>query len=61
MAQDRVMVSRGFTRNLGEFQSARYDAWYETDVKDGESVDDAYARARDFVETKLTADIEADN
>lgn len=55
------MVSRGFTRNLGDFQSARYDAWYETDVKDGESPDDAYARARDFVDAKLTADIESDN
>lgn len=58
---DKVMVSRGFTRNLGNFESARYDAWMETEVRDGETEQEAYDRAKAFVESNLTADIEADN
>lgn len=58
---DTVTVGRGFTRNLGNFESARYDAQVTSEVKDGESLEDAYARVRDFVDAALTADIEGDN
>lgn len=56
-----VTIGRGFTRNLGNFESARYDASVTDDVRDDESVEDAYARVRDLVDKLLTADIEGDN
>lgn len=58
---DEITVSRGFTRNLGNFESARYDAWYKTEVRDGETEQEAYDRAKKFVEENVTADVEADN
>ncbi len=56
-----VTVGRGFTRNLGNFESARYDASITDEVRDNESLEDAYARVRDIVDALLTADIEGDN
>lgn len=58
---DTVTVGRGFTRNLGNFESARYDASVTSEVKEGETLEEAYNRVRDFVDASLTADIEGDN
>lgn len=58
---DRVMVSRGFTRNLGNFESARYDAWFESDVREGETEQEAYDRVKKFVTDNVTSDVEEDN
>lgn len=58
---DTVTVGRGFTRNLGNFESARYDAQVTSEVKEGETLEEAYVRVRDFVDAALTADIEGDN
>lgn len=58
---DKITISRGFTRNLTNFESARYDARFESEVREGETEQEAYDRVRDFVDKNLVADIEADN
>lgn len=42
---DRIRVQVGVTRNLGDFNSLRLDAAIETDVRTGETVDEAFERA----------------
>ena len=49
----RVRVSAGYTRNMGDFESLRYDVSVEVSAKAGESPDDTFTRVADFVEEKL--------
>lgn len=59
----RIRVSEGITKNLGDFNSFRYDASVELDVEAGETVEEAYERAYALanaeVEKRLT-EVEAD-
>lgn len=53
----KVNVTLGYTLNLGNFQSLRIDLGIVDSRRDGESVDDAFNRVYNFVETKLTEKI----
>lgn len=53
----KVNVTLGYTLNLGNFQSLRIDLGIIDSRRDGESVDDAFNRVYNFVETKLTEKI----
>lgn len=49
----RVRVAVGYTKNMGDFESLRYDVAVESSPLDGETTNDAYERVALFVETKL--------
>lgn len=55
---EKVRVSLGVTKNLGNFESMRFDYDYETDVRPGESEQDAMDRAHQFVYTYLDKKIQ---
>ena len=50
----KVSVALGYTINLGNFQSLRIDLGIEDSERDGENINDAFARVYSFVEEKLT-------
>lgn len=52
-----VTVSLGYTLNLGNFQSLRIDLGIEDSKREGENINDAFARVYTFVEDKLTEKI----
>ena len=55
--QTKINVTLGYTLNLGNFQSLRIDLGIIDSRRDGESVEDAFSRVYNFVETKLTEKI----
>lgn len=60
---DRVRVSEGITKNLGDFNSFRYDVSVEFNVAEGESLEEAFERGYRQVDAeveKRLAQVEAD-
>lgn len=55
VAPPRVRVSVGYTRNMGDFESLRYDVSVEASPLRGENTNEAFERIADFVENKLMA------
>lgn len=53
----KVNVTLGYTLNLGNFQSLRIDLGVVDSRRDGETIDDAFARVYSFVENKLITKI----
>jgi hypothetical protein len=53
MGDVRIRVSAGITRNLGNFESVRYDVEIEDSQREDESVHEATLRIRRKVETEL--------
>lgn len=53
-SKTKVSVALGYTINLGNFQSLRIDLGVEDSERDGENINDAFARVYSFVEEKLT-------
>jgi hypothetical protein len=53
----KVNVTLGYTLNLGNFQSLRIDLGVVDSRRDGETIDDAFARVYGFVENKLITKI----
>ena len=53
-SKTKVSVALGYTINLGNFQSLRIDLGVEDAERDGENINDAFARVYSFVEEKLT-------
>jgi hypothetical protein len=53
----KVNVALGYTLNLGNFQSLRIDLGVVDSKRDGESIDEAFARVYSFVEQKLITKI----
>jgi hypothetical protein len=49
----RVSVSAGYTKNMGDFESLRVDVGLEIDGKPGETPEQTYLRAAEWVEKKL--------
>lgn len=49
----KVTVTLGYTLNLGNFESLRVDLGITDTRRDGETVDQAFERVYEFVETKL--------
>lgn len=49
----RIGATVGITRNLGNFESLRYDLTIEDYVRDGEDLHSAVIRVRRKVETEL--------
>jgi hypothetical protein len=62
----KVSVALGYTLNLGNFQSLRFDFSVTDNARNGETADQAFSRIYKFVEDKLTekvkeAETEADS
>jgi hypothetical protein len=49
----KINVALGYTLNLGNFQSLRIDLGVEDSRRDGETVQQAFDRVYEFVETRL--------
>jgi hypothetical protein len=54
---DKITVQTGVTKNLGNYESLRLDAHYETSVKEDETVEQAYARAWQVIEAQVDAQL----
>ena len=54
----KINVTRGYTLNLGNFQSLRLDLGIVDSKRDGESTSEAFERVYKFVEDKLTEKIQ---
>jgi hypothetical protein len=50
----KISVALGYTLNLGNFQSLRFDFGVVDSKRDGENTDQAFERMYKFVEDKLT-------
>lgn len=55
---DRITATFGLTINLGNYESARIDCQYETDVREGETIEEAYDRAWSIVDEQIAAKTE---
>jgi len=55
-APDRVWFSDGVKMNLGDYQSASVDAGMSSDVRDGETVIQAFDRCRKVVEQQVASE-----
>ena len=53
---DRVWFSDGLKMNLGDYQSADVNAGMSTDVRPGETAEQAFDRARKTVEAQVFAE-----
>ena len=53
----KVSVALGYTHNLGNFQSIRFDFGVIDSKRDGENTEQAFDRVYKFVEDKLTEKI----
>ena len=53
----KVSVTLGYTHNLGNFQSVRFDLGIVDYKRDDENTDQAFERVYKFVEDKLTEKI----
>jgi hypothetical protein len=51
----RVRVAVGYTMNMGDFESLRYDVAIEASAKSGESASAAVDRVSELAESKLMA------
>lgn len=58
---DRLRVQLGLTQNLGNFESLRLDASFETDVRADETEEEAFSRAWDTVDKQVASQIESRN
>lgn len=59
----RVIYNLGFTRNMSDFESLRFDVGIEADSLAGETTAEAFDRAKKFVDDRFfdgVADIELD-
>ena len=55
---DRVEIAYDFTVNLGNFENVKVHVGYASDVKQGETTDEAYSRVDDFVSEKISKEVE---
>lgn len=51
--ETKINVTLGYTLNLGNFQSLRFDIGVIDSRREGENISEAFDRVYDFVETKL--------
>lgn len=47
-----------FTRNMGDFESLQLEIGVEDEPRGDEKVSEAYNRVKDFVESRLLAEVE---
>ena len=52
--ETKITVSLGYTKNLGNFESLRFDLGITDSRREGENINDAFERVYKFVEDKLT-------
>lgn len=46
-------MSKGITKNMGDFESLRVDVWLASEVLEGESIKEAYARVEEIIDEVL--------
>jgi hypothetical protein len=56
-----VTVSLGYTMNIGNFESLRFDYGVTDDVRTDETIEQAVQRVEDLVETVLRKRIDEEN
>jgi hypothetical protein len=50
----KINIALGYTLNLGNFQSLRFDIGVVESRRDGETINEAFERVYNFVENKLS-------
>jgi len=50
---DRVNYTFGLKINLGNYESATVQASFSSDVKEGETIEEAYKRVQEIVENEV--------
>lgn len=55
---DRVEIAYDFTVNLGNFENVKVHVGYASNVKQGETLDEAYSRVDDFISEKISKEVE---
>jgi hypothetical protein len=55
---DRVEIAYDFTVNLGNFENVKVHVGYASDVKHGETPEQAYERVDAFVSEKVSKEVE---
>ena len=55
----RLSFTRGATVNLGNFNSAKFEASAEVELGDEDKLDDVFQRMRDWVTAKVAAEVKA--
>jgi hypothetical protein len=53
----KINIALGYTLNLGNFQSLRFDLGVEDSRREGETVQQAFDRVYEFVEARLVEKI----
>lgn len=53
----KVGVTRTFTLNCGNYESAKLGAWCEVELDDHDDPDDAFQLASEFVHEKVSQDM----
>lgn len=46
-------MSKGITKNMGDFESLRVDVWLTSEVFEGESIKEAYSRVEEIIDEVL--------
>lgn len=52
-AQPKLGMSKGATINMGDYESLRVDAWLSDEVQDDETVEQAFERIEEILDTVL--------
>lgn len=58
MAENRISVDMGFTRNLGNFQTMRIDVGFSSDRQENETEEEHFRRVYDFVKNNYLAEFD---
>lgn len=52
-ATTKFGMSKGITKNMGDFESLRVDVWLTSEVFEGESIKEAYSRVEEIIDEVL--------
>jgi len=58
MTPDRVNYTFGMKINIGNYQSVDLHSSFSSDIKDGETPEEAYQRVVEFVESSISPKID---
>lgn len=56
----KIRVGLGYTLNMGNYETARYDFAVEDETRPGENTDEAFNRIYNYVESKLFEKVHED-
>ena len=53
-----VGMAKGITKNIGDYEFIRVDAWFTDGVRDKETLEDAFARISEMLDEVLSEEVE---